>query len=151
MILEKGKRNIIELLDVAAEKYESHNYATHKTDSGWTSYTYKDVRNHANALSSALLNHGIKKGDNAAILSEGSPQWIISEFSLLNIGAVSVPLSVKLLPEELPFRLDHSECVAIFVSKNNLKKLLDVVSQAQNKEIKLIYLDTDDDFFFNEM
>lgn len=151
MILEKGKRNIIALLDAAAEKYAGYNYASHKTDSGWVSYTYKNVRDHANSLSAALLSIGIEKGNTSAILSEGSPQWIISEFSLLNIGVISVPLSVKLLPEELPFRLDHSECVAIFVSKNNLSKVLDVAGQVQNKDLKLIYLDSDGEHFYKEL
>ena len=99
-------------------------------------------------LSAGLLSLGFKKGDRAAILSEGSPQWIISEYSLLNIGLISVPLSVKLLPEELPFRLDHSGCRAIFVSRNNLGKVLEIISLISSDELILIYLDRDADHFF---
>ena len=151
MNLEKGKRNIIELLNAAANNYSNKNYTSHKTDEGWVSYTYTQVRDNANSLSAALLDIGIKKGDNAAIISEGSPMWVMSEYSLLNIGAVAVPLSVKLMPEEIPFRLDHSDSVAVFISKNNLPKLLQIIGQVQNKSLKLIYLNDDVAHFYNAL
>ncbi|MEQ9062925.1 MAG: AMP-binding protein [Vicingaceae bacterium] len=149
--LEKGKRNIIELLERAAQKYADFKYASHKTERGWVSYTYSQINALSDYLSAALLEIGLKKGDKAAILSEGSPQWIISEYSLLKIGVISVPLSVKLLPEELPFRLDHSECVALFVSKNSLSKVMEVAAGLKDCRMKLIYLDSDIGHFFDQL
>ncbi len=151
MELEKGKRNIINLLDKAAEKYGDLNYASNKTDEGWKSYSYRQIRDNVNAISASLLKHGFKKGENAAILSEGSPMWIMAEFSLLNIGMVSVPLSVKLLPEELPFRLDHSESKAIFTSKNHLDKVLSILDQLGNKNMFIVYLDEDAEHFRSQL
>lgn len=147
MILEKGKRTIINMLDYAAEKFADINYATHKTDKGWTHFTFREIRDNSNAFAASLLKIGIKTGDNAAILSEGSPMWIMAEYGLLSIGAVSIPLSVKLLPEELPYRLNHSEAKAIFVSKNNLDKVLGILNKIENKSLKLIYLNDDVDHF----
>ena len=43
-------------------------------------------------------------------------------------GCVSVPLSIKLLGEEIPFRLNHSEAKAILTTKNQLKKVARVAS-----------------------
>jgi len=145
--LETGRRNIVALLDNAADKFTDYNYANYKTDNGWTAYTYKEIRDNSNAISASLLSKGLNKGQNAAILSEGSPMWIMAEYSLLNIGMVSVPLSVKLLPEELPFRLDHSDSKAIFTSKNHLLKVTDVLDKLSNKDIFIIYLDKDADYF----
>ena len=147
MILGKGKRTIINLLDLAAEQFSTFNYVTHKTNDGWTHFTFREVRDHANALAAALLVIGIKPKHNVAILSEGSPMWVISEYAALTIGAVSVPLSVKLLPDELPYRLDHSEAKAIFVSKNNLDKVLSISHKINNKDFMLIYLNDDVDNF----
>ena len=67
---------------------------------------------------------GLKKGDSLAILAEGSPEWIVGELGMLMAGCVSVPLSIKLLAEEIPFRLNHSEARAILTTKNQLKKVL---------------------------
>jgi len=135
------------MLDYAAEKFADYNYATHKTDTGWTHFTYREIRDNSNAIAASLLKAGINPGDNVAILSEGSPMWIMAEYGLLSIGAVSIPLSVKLLPDELPYRLDHSESKAIFVSKNNLDKVLGILNKIKNKSFKLIYLSDDVDNF----
>jgi long-chain acyl-CoA synthetase len=151
MKLEKGKRTIINMLDYAADKFADFNYATHKTNNGWEHFTYREIRDYSNAIAASLLKAGLNPGDNAAILSEGSPMWVIAEYGLLTIGAVSIPLSVKLLPEELPYRLNHSEAKAIYVSKNNLDKVLGILDKIDNQSLKLIYLSDDVDNFRNKI
>lgn len=151
MELEKGRRNIVKLLEKASEKYANFNYASRKTDEGWQSYTYSEVFDSSSAIALYLSRRGFKKGQKAAILSEGSPMWIMAEYSLLINGIISVPLSVKLLPEELPFRLDHSESELIFVSKNHLEKVLSILHKLQNQDLKLVYLDEDTEFFTNKL
>ena len=151
MELEIGKRNIIHLLHRAADIYGDRPYASHKSGDSWKTYSYRQIKDHAQAISASLLDLGLKKGHHAAILSEGSPMWIMAEYSLLNIGMVSVPLSVKLLPEELPFRLNHSDSKAIFTSKNHLEKVLKILSELENKDLYIIYMDEDEDHFRNEL
>lgn len=147
LTLPEGRRNIIELLNLAAREYRDLRYASRKSDQGWESFTYGEVRDRSKYLSSCMLSLGLTKGQNAAILSEGSPQWIWSEYSLLNIGMRSVPLSVKLQPEELPYRLNHSQCAAIFTSKNNLTKVAGIYQKLDNSKTKIFYLDSDEDHF----
>jgi long-chain acyl-CoA synthetase len=149
--LEKGKRNIIHLLSQAAKTYKDHRYVSRKTDKGWDSYTYSEVKQNVDYLASYYLDLGFGSGQNFAILSEGSPMWVMSEYSVLALNSVSVPLSVKLLPEEIPFRLNHSEVQGIFTSKNHLKKVLSILDQVDNQDMKIIFLDEDFEFFEIEM
>ena len=149
--LEKGKRTIINLLDKAAIEYKSERYASRKTDQGWDSYTYGEIKRNVDYLSASLYDLGIRPYQNFAILSEGSPMWIMSEYSVLALNSVSVPLSVKLLPEEIPFRLNHSEATGIFTSKNHLVKVLSILDKVDNKDLLVIYMDEDTDFFEIEM
>jgi len=151
MILDKGKRTIINMLDYAAEEFASYDYTSYKTEEGWTHFTYRQIRDNSNAIAASLLEIGIKPGDNLAILSEGSPMWVMAEFGALTIQAVSVPLSVKLLPGELPYRLNHSEAKAIFVSRNNLDKVLKIIEEVDNPDIKIIYLDNDHEYFHSKI
>ena len=67
----------------------------------------------------------------------------MSESGMLCAACVSVPLSIKLLAEEIPFRLDHSEAKAIVTTKNQLEKVLGSFDKIANKGIALIYLDDD--------
>ena len=50
--------------------------------------------------------------------------------------AYPFPLSIKLLGEEIPFRLNHSGAKAIFTTKNQLKKVLGCFASVENKAIR---------------
>jgi long-chain acyl-CoA synthetase len=130
-------------MDEAASNWNSDAYALKKGDSGWIAYSFTQARGASREFAAWLLSKGYEKGDRLAILAEGSPEWIMSESGMLCAGCVSVPLSIKLLAEEIPFRLDHSEAKAILATKNQLEKVLGSFSALANKDISLIYLDED--------
>jgi len=56
---------------------------------------------------------------------------------------VSVPLSVKLTPDEVTFRLIHSESKAIVCSHNNIEKIIPILEKDELKKLKIIYIDND--------
>lgn len=147
--LDSGNQTIISLLARAAEVFKDDKYASRRTDNGWESFTYSDVQKRVNQLASYLLDLGFEEKSNFAILSEGSPMWLMSEYAVLSIRGISVPLSVKLQPEELPYRLNHAEVKGVFVSKNHLKKVISVLNKVENDQVKLIYLDEDQDHFYH--
>ncbi len=135
------KRTIINLLRQAAKEYGDAPYSHNKTDKGWVAVSFKQADEFSSHLAVALLENGFGPGDNIAILSEGRNAWPLAEFAILKIKGSSVPLSVKLLPEELIFRLNHSESKAIFISFNNLEKALNIFNRLDNKEFKIIVFD----------
>ena len=139
------KRTILRMLDEAVSKWPTAPYALRKTDAGYVAVSFAEARERAREFAAWLLSAGFRRGDAAAIIAEGSPQWIMGEFGLLMAGCVSVPLSIKLLGEEIPFRLNHSEAKAIFTTKNQLKKVLGCFGRVENKAIRVVYLDDDPD------
>ncbi len=136
------KRTIVALLEKAAGEYKDGPYALKKTDAGWEATSFEQTRGKARAIAAWLLEKGYAKNDAAVILSEGSPEWICVEFGLLSAGMVSVPLSIKLLPEEIPFRVSHSEAKLFATSRNQLDKVLPALVGAKLSP-SLIYLDDD--------
>ncbi len=137
------KKTVLRMLDEAALKWGSAPYAYRKTDAGWVPVSFKEARDRAREFAVWLLSTGARRDDRIAVLAEGSPEWIVGEFGVLMAGCASVPLSIKLLEEEIPFRLDHSEARAILTTKNQLKKVLGAFHQTENKKIRIIYLDND--------
>ena len=131
------------MLDEAAETWNNAPYALRKGDEGWIAVSFTEARQNAREFAAWLLGSGAKKGESIAILAEGSPAWIIGEFGLLMAGCVSVPLSIKLMEEEIPFRLNHSEARAILTTRNQLKKVLGSFRQVQSSAITVVYLDDD--------
>lgn len=59
---------------------------------------------------------GVRKGDRVAILSENRPEWAISDYACLTIGAVDVPIYATLPAEHMTYLLRDSGTAVIFVS-----------------------------------
>lgn len=86
-------------------------------------YTYGDVGKITSTLRYHLEQLNIKKGDRVAIFSSNSPNWSISYFAIVSMGAVVVPILPDFTTEEAKNIIDHSETSAIFVSEGLYPKL----------------------------
>jgi len=135
------KKTVIELIKNASYKYEKAHFVYEKEDYGYVGKTFYEIHNEAISLASELLELGLQKNDKVALLSEGRVNWIISEFGAILAGCIAVPLSVRLLPSEILFRINHSESKAIFISKNNIDKLFPILDKIECKDFKIFYLD----------
>jgi len=141
--------NIVLQLEKAADRFGKKTYLADKDDTGWKEISFEEAKMQSRYLALSLHQLGLKKNERFAILSEGTSRWVISELALLYNGVASVPLSVKLIEEELPFRLIHSEAKGIFVSKNHIEKVLKIWNLIQDKDFKIIYLDSDLEYAHN--
>lgn len=140
------KRTVFRMLDEAARDWANDPYALRKTDEGYVPITFAQAREKARRFGAWLLSRGYGKGDAMAVIGEGSPEWICGEFGVMCAGVVSIPLSIKLLSEEIPFRLNHSEAVGILTTHNQLEKVLGALKSLENPSVALIYLDDDADW-----
>ncbi len=59
--------------------------------------------------------------------------------------AVNVPLSVKLTPEEIKFRINHSESRMVLISSIQNQKLKQVIDECKTIE-KIIHFDTQEEY-----
>jgi long-chain acyl-CoA synthetase len=118
-------RTILDFLSESVEKYSDRPYL-HEARKGmqYTSLTFKQVQEQSLQFAAGLIALGIEAGDRIALISEGKNNWVIGEVGILHAGAISVPLSVKLQTEQdLSFRINHSECVAVLASDQQIAKL----------------------------
>ena len=137
-----SKGTVVELLHHAVSEFPNRAYVAKKTDLGWTHSTFRDIYDRARAFASYLLSAGFKKGDRLAIFADGSPEWVVAELGTFLAGGVTVPLSFKLLPAEIEFRLTHSEASMLAVSGNTLDRACSVLS-GQDRPVRLVYLEDD--------
>lgn len=138
------KRTVLEMLKSASQEYKDYNYVSDKTDTGWESLTFSEVDAVSSNLAIGLIKEGLHPIDKVGIMSEGRSAWIVSEFAILKARAVAVPLSVKLQPEEIAFRLLHSESKFLVVSKNCIQKVISIAEKLREANVKIVYLDKPD-------
>ncbi len=134
-------RTIIELFETSVTKYPNNIYLWEKQNGKFEGTSYQQTRQLVFRFGAGLLALGLQKGDRAGLISEGRNAWIISELGILYAGGINVPLSVKLdSGNELKFRLAHSGCKMIIVSKGQASKVEEIREQLPGLE-KVIYLD----------
>jgi len=136
-----SQRTVFSMLDRAAITYANDPYLSSKGDQGWVRTSFKEARLKSRQLAAAFLELGVQENSKVAILSEAKTDWIIAEFATLFGGGISVPLSIKLLPEEVPFRVNHSDASLFIISENTLEKVISQWDKYQNPSLRLIVLD----------
>jgi long-chain acyl-CoA synthetase len=136
-------RTIITLFEQNVEKYAQNPFLWEKKDKKYESTSYKEVYESVTQFAAGLLSLGIEKGERCALLSEGRNDWVISELAILFTGAVNVPLSIKLTPPEIEFRLNHSETRTLIISRSMSSKLTDIRRNLPLLK-NIIYLDDKD-------
>lgn len=137
-------KTVVNMLNTAAEKWGNSPYLSQKVESGWKSLGFQEARDEAYNFAASLVKKGFKKNDNLVLLSEGRNGWVTGEFGFLMAGCVSVPLSIKLLPEEIPFRCNHSEAKGVLISENVFPKMAEVWDQIENKPLVIVLFDNEE-------
>ncbi|MBN2656259.1 MAG: AMP-binding protein [Spirochaetales bacterium] len=137
------KQTVLRMMNEAVEKYGDYPYLANKTDEGWDKIGFAETKERALKISRALVRRGYGKGDSFSIISEGRSEWVISELAVIMLGGISVPLSLKLLTEEIPFRVNHSESKVIFFSHITLPKVLEA-RESFDGDLLFVYYDSDD-------
>ena len=112
--------------------------------------TYGETKKQVYEFAAGLINLGIKKGDRLSLISEGRNSWVVGELGILYAGAVNVPLSVKLTPAEIMFRVNHSESKMILTSSIQSQKLNLIVNDCKTVE-KIIHFDTQEEYSDKEI
>ncbi len=139
------KRTVVEMLRKAVSEHGDRPYTAEKKGGKYVTSSFAEIEKKAICLAAGLNKEGLKKDAKIAILSEGRTDWITAEFGILMNRCISVPLSVQLLPQEILFRLNHSEASAIIVSKNYIEKVFGILNEIENNNFRIIYIDDDID------
>ena len=71
--------------------------------------TYGELNQRVNQAANLLISMGIGKGDRVAILLPNSLEFAELYFACARMGAVAVPVNLRLAPQEMAYVLEHSE------------------------------------------
>ncbi|MGH2378072.1 MAG: benzoate-CoA ligase family protein [Candidatus Limnocylindria bacterium] len=84
--------------------------------------TYAEVEVEVDRCGNALRGLGVGPGDRVALLLPDSPEFIVSFFGAVKIGAVALPLSTLLPGEGLAYMLSDSEATALIADAATLDR-----------------------------
>lgn len=87
--------SIVGLLHQSGTSFAANRCMTYRTEAGRTDYTYADVLQRSLQVASLLRAHGVSRGDRVVIWGPNRPEWGISYFGTLLVGAIVVPFDVR--------------------------------------------------------
>src|SRR5215467_8042029 len=80
--------------------------------------TYREYSERANRLSNALRRLGVDKGERVAWLGNNCHRLLEAYYGVVQMGAVLLPLNIRITPSEIAFILEDSESVVLFYDRD---------------------------------
>jgi long-chain acyl-CoA synthetase len=119
-----------ELFLKSVERHPKPNTFLYKCGGRYQGLSSQEVLEQVAALGSALARRSIDPGDRVALLAENRVEWALTDYAVLGIGGVLVPIYPTLLEPDLEFILRDSGSKGIVVSTDSqLRKILNIRSQ----------------------
>ncbi len=135
MILEQAKKN------------KNRNALFYKKGSEWKPITWKEMGDEIAVVAQGLLEFGIGQGDTVGIFSHNRPEWAISDYGIMSVRAITVPIYTTNTAAQTEYVLNDAgikvifldgqyqyDCVEkYFISSRSLKKIV-----VFNEDVKIM-------------
>ena len=99
--------------------------------------TYLELRDLADRFAAALVDAGVKRGDRVAVNLPNCPQFAVAYYGLLKAGAVFVPVSPLLAPQEVEYQLKDAGAESI-ITLDLLYEKIEPVLDAMRLQLRYV-------------
>ena len=107
-----------ELFDYILKVHSNPTFLNYIENNNYKNISVKKFADKTTYLAFALKDLGIKRAESIAIFASSSPHWLIFDFALHLIGAVSVPIFANISSKNLEYEINDSQIKYIFVDSN---------------------------------
>jgi long-chain acyl-CoA synthetase len=90
--------------------------------------TYKELNQAVTSFAGILSTLGINKGDKVALMLPNIPEFVISYFAVVRLGAVAVTLNILSTPYELKYLLSNSDS-KVFITTSSQEKKFEAIKK----------------------
>jgi len=118
--------NLSELLDYIDTEVDNASFLNYLTEGNWQSISSQDFVHKVRCLATSFQKVGVKQGTSVAIISDSSPFWLMVDYALQSLGAVSVPIFANISSSNLTFELEDAEIKYVYIaSQEKYEQLAD--------------------------
>jgi len=104
----------------------------HKEQGIWRRVTWREYGERVEAVASALVSFGLRRGENVAILGENRPEWLYCHLGTMAAGGSTCGLYPSSAPEQIEYLLGHCEARVLFLeNEEQLEKVLPVLPRTR--------------------
>jgi long-chain acyl-CoA synthetase len=102
------------------------------------SWTFAELQEAINAIAAGLHDRRIRRGDRIAFLLPNGPELVFLHLACLKLGAIAVPMNVRLKGAELAYILSHSRARLAVIHADLYPNLQPV--RGELKQIEALFL-----------
>jgi long-chain acyl-CoA synthetase len=102
------------------ERYPKSDCLAAKINGQWVTQSTQQVTDTVNKISLGLLKIGVRKNDKVAIISMNRPEWVMADYGIQQLGAVSVPMYPTMTENDYTYIFNDSGVKVVFVSDKGL-------------------------------
>ncbi len=126
--------NILDLPFFAEENFSERNSHKTKKNEKIETKTFKETAHSVKILAAGLAKYGIKSGDHIGFFVNNRFEWIVTDFAIMALRAVSVPRGSDTAPTEVKFIYNHSD--SKFLILENVSQLVELTSVFKDEDWK---------------
>jgi len=108
-------------------------------DGTWKQWSRITVQQAVLRVAAWLEKQGVQSGDRVGILGHNCPEWLIADFAILRIGAVTVPAYFTDSSEAVQYIFDDADCSLLLVEEGAQQEKL----QGYDKPMMVFHGETD--------
>jgi long-chain acyl-CoA synthetase len=131
--------NLAEMFFSTAERLGDRTAFMYKPENEYLAINFNEAKTRVQNVAAGLISVGIKTGDKVALISPNRYEWAISDYAILSLGAITVPIYPSLLPEQVKYILLDSEATVVICSDLEQYSKVDRV-RGQCPSIKTVVL-----------
>ncbi len=113
---------LYDALLASCEKYAEHSAFIYRAAGSEFQVSYAKLFEDTLILAKAFTSHKISKGSKVMLLSDNRYGWMVTDFALISLGAVSVPRGSDTPTCELEYILGHADCEFLVIETEALLK-----------------------------
>ena len=87
----RGCPNLVQMLFDRAAARGDKPALWGKQNDKWASLTYAELGRQVSRLARGLRSLGIQPGDRVALTAENRPEWVVADYAIMALGAITVP------------------------------------------------------------
>jgi long-chain acyl-CoA synthetase len=129
--IDYPKMNLYKILDNTAKEFGNNTAIWFQK----RKISYKEFKDIADRLATALRNLGVKQGDTVAIMIPNFPQFLFSFYGILKAGGTVTACSVLLTEPELAYQLNDSGAETIIVWDSQLEKVNNIKDRTRLRNV----------------
>ena len=133
--------SILDLPFYAADKFGDRISHKTKNKGNQNVRTFRQTAELVKILASGFSAHGVSAGDHVGFFVNNRYEWILTDFALMGLKAVTVPRGSDTTPREVKFIFNHSDSRFLIVENVfQLTDLEDVFGESDWKQAEKIFV-----------